>query len=122
MDKTLSSYLGTLLTPSGAPESGTVRWEKVNLFGQKTHARIHWSPESLEAAGEGEEGPWRLVLGKRGEGWETIASEGPVGGGTPLARVRWVRQQLLEISHGAAPEADWEIPQRSGGRRRKSKP
>lgn len=120
MEKTLSTYLKTLLAPTGAPEAGTVDWEKTNLFGQTSRARVRWTTDFLEAAGENEEGSWRVALQRQPQGWEVAATEGSVKGGTPLARLRWVREQLRDLAQGAAPVASWRVPQ--AGARRNPKP
>lgn len=116
MDSTLSRYLKTLHTPSGAPLSGVVEWDRVDLFGAGTRIKVEWGEDRLEINGESETASWKVLAKKSNEGWDLEEATPCVGGGTLLAKVRWAGRQVEEVAQGATPKTDWDVVAKPRGR------
>lgn len=116
MDTTLTNYLRVLHTPNGAPEEGSVDWDKTDLLGTGTHVRVEWSRDYLVVKGATEIGEWKLEARRGEQGWDAEETTQGVGGGTLLAKVRWAGKQVDEIALGAHPQTSWDVPRKSSRR------
>lgn len=109
MDSTLANYLKALRTPSGAPASGSVDWEKMDLLGSTTKIRLEWDPTRLSVSGSGENQTWHLLAHKTADGWSLVEASENVGGGTLLAKFRWAGKQIEDVALGACPNTSWNV-------------
>ena len=120
MDETLANYLKVLKTPAGAPESGRVDWDKVDLLGDGTSIVVEWDEKRLHVLSKGRMGDWSLQALKAPQGWALGDATPEVGGGTLLAKMRWAGKQIEDVALGATPQTSWTVaanPRRRGMRR-----